>query len=118
MSENAKKRILLIMVGLEDQDTAINRRWSSRAIWEALQAHFPGHHYNHATTCLYLGRLHLHHQLRMEAGKLDSFFRLTEPGFAEGRRHWEERFRLGYGSLSEADETGPETVPAVFLQTA
>lgn len=104
MSENALKRITLVLARGYGNRFDPNIQLSLEAIHELLEVCFPNHDYGIKTVHLYLSRLYTGGLVRVVPGSERSRYQLTELGFQAAERHWTIRFsKLGYGGPVTAD---------------
>ncbi len=97
MSENALKRITIVMARGYGNRFDPNIQLSLRSIHELLEICFPNHDYGLKTVHLYLSRLFGEHLVEIVPGSERSLYRLTERGFRQAQRNWSARFTdLGY----------------------
>lgn len=97
MSDNALKRITIVMARGYGNRFDPNIQLSLHAIHELLDICFPNHDYGIKTVHLYLSRLFGEGAVQIVPGAERGFYRLTEHGFRQAKRHWTIRFiKLGY----------------------
>lgn len=97
MSENALKRIAIVMARGYGNRFDPNIQLSLRSIHELLETCFPNHDYGLKTVHLYLSRLFGDRLVSIVPGGERSMYRLTEHGFRQAQRYWAIRLtELGY----------------------
>jgi hypothetical protein len=95
MSENAKKRIAIVMArdkGLFDHC----QRLSAGVIHRRLETHFPKHHYNLMSVKLYLLRLFEASLVQPGQHGGPPVYWLTPGGYEAAQEYWKIRDELGY----------------------
>lgn len=100
MSKNAQKRLLIILGETGDRITDTKRIVSARALAEIVRSRFPSRSYNFGTITLYMERLRERFMVTVTHQHGEIRYRLTDTGFDEACRLWDERDALGY---TEAD---------------
>lgn len=111
MSENALKRITLVLARGYGNRFDPNVQLSLQAIHELLETCFPNHDYGIKTVHLYLSRLYGERLIRVVPGTERGRYQLTELGFQAAQRHWTIRFsKLGY--VGPATTTPPASLGA------
>jgi hypothetical protein len=96
MSENALKRIKLVMAYTESHTVDPDMELSAHTLWKRLRQRFLKHHYNLMTVKLFLYRLYEARQIQIVGHEHLPLYRLTEVGLIDAERRWTERYELGY----------------------
>ncbi len=96
MSMNAQKRLLIVMGSTGDRATDTGKIISARTLTEIMRDRFPNRSYNFGTIVVYMGRLRERFMTTVihQGGELR--YRLSDAGFDEARKLWNERSELGY----------------------
>lgn len=113
MSENALKRIAIVMAR-EDDAFKPSQRLSAGVIRQRLSTAFPRQSYNFTVVKLYLYRLFQNRLVQPSQRGGPPMYQLTELGYAEAQKYWESREELGYVEppRSETPATAGEVIPA------
>lgn len=116
MSVNAQKRLLIVMRSTGDQITDTSKIISARAISEVMQNRFPSRSYNFGTLVVYMERLRGRFMVAVIHRNGELRYRLTDTGFKEASKLWDERKTLGFVESAHYSVVGATT--GVIANTA
>lgn len=116
MSINAQKRLLILMGSTGDRAADTNKIISARTLTETMRARFPDRSYNFGTIVMYMERLRERFMVTVLYKHGELRYRLTDAGFDEAYRLWDERNELGYVEPASHSLTKPAA--AIIATTA